>query len=222
MKIELTLTGKRLAATIAIFLGVVLAMASSIAGGTGAGPADAASIAQIIVAETDHVTPVELAHWIIEKRQDYQLVDIRQPWQFDDYHIPTAVNIPLSQLFEDAGLSQLSRTKKIIVYGLGAGHSAQTQLLLSLKGYDTLSLKAGLSAWWDQVMTPLSVRSDTTSPTGYRQAKQLRESFMGGAPTGGKQTAPPPPLPEISTPENVPEDKQPSSPPKLKLGRGCS
>jgi rhodanese-related sulfurtransferase len=222
MKIELILTGKRLAAMVAIFLGVVLAMASSIASGTGAGPMDAAAITQTIVTEKDHVTPVELARWIVEKRQDYQLVDIRQPWQFDDYHIPTAVNIPLPQLFEDAGLSQLVRTKKIIVYGLGAGHSAQTQLLLSLKGYDALSLKEGLSAWWDQVMTPLSVRSDTSSPTGYRQAKQLREFFMGSAPTGGTQAgAPSPPL-EVPTPGNVPESEQPSSRPKLKLGRGCS
>jgi rhodanese-related sulfurtransferase len=222
MKIELILTGKRLAAAVAIFLGIVLAMASSIARGTGAGPADAAAIAQTIVTEKDHVTPTELAHWIIEKRQDYQLVDIRQPWQFDDYHIPTAVNIPLPQLFQDAGLSQLSRTKKIIVYGLGAGHSAETQLLLSLKGYDALSLKEGLSAWWDQVMTPLSILSDTSSPAGYRQAKQLRENFMGTAPTGSTQAGAPTVLPEVPTPGNVPEGKQPSSGPKLKLGRGCS
>jgi rhodanese-related sulfurtransferase len=222
MKIKLILTGKRLAAMVAIFLGVVLAMASSISRGTGAGPVDAAAITEKIVTEKDHVTPVELAHWIIKERQDYQLVDIRQPWQFDDYHIPTAVNIPLSQLFLDAGLSRLSRTKKIVVYGLGAGHSAETQLLLSLRGYDAFSLKAGLSAWWDQVMTPLSVRSDTSSPAGYRQDKQLREHFMGIAPTGGTQTESSPPLPEVPAPENVPEGKQPSSSPKLKLGRGCS
>ncbi len=222
MKIELILTGKRLAAAVAIFLGIVLALASSIALGTSAGPADAAAIAQTIVTEKDHVTPIELAHWITEKRQDYQLVDIRQPWQFDDYHIPTAVNIPLPQLFQDGGLSQLSRTKTIIVYGLGAGHSAQTQLLLSLKGYNALSLKEGLSAWWDQVMTPMSIRSDSASPAGYRQAKQLRENFMGITPTGGAQAGTPPALPEVPAPETVPEGKQPSSSPKLKLGRGCS
>jgi rhodanese-related sulfurtransferase len=136
MKVELKVTGKTLAAAVVVFLGVVLAMATTIARGTGAGPVNAPALVQTIVKEEDHVTPGELARWIIEKRTDYQLIDIRQPWQFDDYHIPTAVSIPLSQLFEEAGLKQLSREKKIVVYGLGAGHAAEAQLLLSLKGYN--------------------------------------------------------------------------------------
>lgn len=219
MKIEVT--AKRLAAGAAILLSFVLALAATIVRGTGAGPVNAPALAETIVEEKDHVTASELARWIIEKRQDYQLIDIRQPWQFDDYHIPTAVNIPLAQLFQEDNLKKLSREKKVVVYGLGAGHPAQTQLLLSLKGYNAYSLREGITAWWDEVITPLSLRSETQSPAGYQQAKQLRERFMGSGQPGGATAAPTAPIPELPAPGQAPTATPPPGG-KLKLGRGCS
>ncbi len=219
MTIEVT--AKHLAAGGAIFLAIVLALAATIARGTGAGPMNAPALVETMVEEKDHVTAGELARWIIEKRQDYQLIDIRQPWQFDDYHIPTAVNIPLAQLFREDSLKKLSRAKKIVVYGLGAGHSAETQLLLSLKGYSAYSVKEGITAWWDQVLTPLSLRSETQSPAGYQEAKRLREFFMGGKLAGGATATPSAPVPELPAVEQAPSATPPAGG-RLKLGRGCS
>jgi rhodanese-related sulfurtransferase len=216
MNFELKLGGKRLAAAVVILLAATLALAGAIAKGTGAGPVDAAAVAQAANDEKDHVTPGELARWILEKRQDYQLIDIREPWRFDDYHIPTAVNIPFAQLFTDAGLKQLSRQKKIVLYGFGAGHAAEGQLLLSMRGYNAYSVREGIVQWWEEIMTPLSVRVDDPSPAGYREAKQLREQFMGGQakPSGTTAPAAAVPLPPPAT--------QPTPANKLKLGRGCS
>jgi len=220
MKINLVLTGKTMAALALMFVAVVLAVAGTMSHGTGAGPVDSTAIMQGIIDEKDHVTPVELAHWIIEKKQDYQLIDLRQPWQFDDYHIPTAINVPLGQFFQEANLKQLDRSKKIVVYGLGAGHAAETQLLLQMKGYNAYSVREGISAWWDQVVTPTSLRSDSADPAGYQQAKQLREFFFGSTSSQPKSNAVPavnaPILPPDTVPGTKPEQK------KLKLGKGCS
>ena len=220
MKINLVLTGKTMAALALMFVAVVLAVAGTMSHGTGAGPVDSAAIMQGIIDEKDHVTPVELAHWITEKRQDYQLIDLRQPWQFDDYHIPTAINVPLGQFFQEANLKQLDRSKKIVVYGLGAGHAAETQLLLQMKGYNAYSVREGISAWWDLVVTPTSLRSDSADPAGYQQAKQLREFFFGSTSSQPKSNAVPainaPILPPDTVPGTKPEQK------KLKLGKGCS
>ena len=220
MKFDFALSGKTLAALALLLVAVILAVAGTMSHGTGAGPVDSAAIMQGIIDEKDHVTPVELAHWIIEKRQDYQLIDLRQPWQFDDYHIPTAVNVPLGQFFQEANLKQLDRSKKIVVYGLGAGHAAETQLLLQMKGYNAYSVREGISAWWDQVVTPTSLRSDSADPAGYQQAKQLREFFFGSTSSQPKNNAVPsvnaPILPPDTVPGAKPEQK------KLKLGKGCS
>jgi rhodanese-related sulfurtransferase len=220
MKKQIVLTGKTLAAIGLLFLGLVLALAATVARGTDVGPVNPAAVAQTMLDETDHVTAGELARWIIEKRNDYQLVDIREPWQFDDYHIPTAVNVPLGQLFQAGGLNRLARGKTVVVYGLGAGHATETQLLLTMKGYKALSLKEGITAWWNDVMTPMSLRSATKSPAGYQQAKQLREHFMGGGtPASGSTSAP---LPQLPPPESAPAQQNAPSQQKLKLGRGCS
>jgi rhodanese-related sulfurtransferase len=220
MKFDLKLTGKTLAAAALIFLGMVLAMATTIARGTGAGPVNASVVVQSILKEEDHVPAGQLAHWLIEKRTNFQLIDIREPWQFDDYHIPTAVNLPLAQLFDEANLKKLSREKKIVVYGLGTGRAAQAQLLLSMKGYNAYSVPDGISAWWSDVITPTSLRSEDQTPAGYLQAKQLREYFLGSTPTGVTTVTPPPLTPAVPPAQTTPRGITPAK--KLKLGRGCS
>jgi rhodanese-related sulfurtransferase len=220
MKLEVRLAGKRLAGAVIILLAAALALAATMAKGTGEGAVNASAIAKVVNAEQDHVTPGELARWIVEKRKDYELVDIRSAWEFDDYHIPTAINIPLAQLFEDSGLKQLSREKKIVLYGFGAGHAAQAQLLLGLKGYQAYSLRDGISDWWETIMSPKSIRSDPPDPNGYRESKQLREHFMGTGETGRPATAMPP-VPVMPAPGQEPSKEIPPAN-KLKLGKGCS
>jgi rhodanese-related sulfurtransferase len=223
MKTEIKVTGKGLAAAAAIFLGVVLAVAATIARGTGSEPLNAPAMVQGIVQETDRVTPQELARWLIEKRTDFQLIDVRPPWRFDDYHIPTAVNIPLAQLFEPAGLKQLSRGKKIVLYGSGQGHAAQAQLLLSMKGYNTLSVREGINGWWYDLMTPTSLQTSGASPTGYQQAKQLRDYFMGrAAPAKGAAEVAPSGTPTAAPPQPPATQKEKIPATRLKLGRGCT
>jgi len=220
MRVELKLNGKTVAAATLVFLGIVLAMATTIARGTGAGPVNAPALVQTIVKEEDHVTPGQLAQWLVEKRADFQLIDIREPWQFDDYHIPSAVNIPLTELFEDTGIKKLSREKKIVVYGLGGTRAAQAQVLLSLKGYNAFSIPDGITAWWNDVITPTSLRSEDQSPAGYLQAKQLREHFLGSAPTTEPKVASPPAMPTLPPAQTPPSAATKGK--KLKLGRGCS
>jgi rhodanese-related sulfurtransferase len=216
MPFEIRLAGKTLAAAAVLGAGAVLALASMATRGGAGAPVATEAIVDAMVTQKDHVGATELARWIIEKRTDYQLIDIRQPWEFDDYHIPTAVNVPLPELFQSANLAKLERTKKIVVYGLGAGHSAEAQLLLQLKGYPSLSLKEGITAWWDEVMTPTSLKGSEPRPEGYQQARQLRDMFMGSTGGGAKTSgAAPPPLPAAPSPNGAP-------PRKLKLGRGCS
>ncbi|MBI4892738.1 MAG: rhodanese-like domain-containing protein [Acidobacteria bacterium] len=214
---EIHLAGKKLAAAAVLLTGGILALASAaMQGGAGISSANPQATVDAMLAQTDHVQPVELARWILDKRADYQLIDLRDPWEFDDYHIPTAINIPLSQLFTAEGLNRLERSKKIVVYGLGAGHPAQTQLLLSMKGYQALSLKEGITAWWDQVMTPQSLRGEEPQSAGYQQSRALRDQFMGGSsPRKSGAAAPAMPAPSAPAPGGA-------APKKLKLGRGCS
>jgi rhodanese-related sulfurtransferase len=129
--------------------------------------------------EEDHVTPAELAAWIVEGRTDYRLVDIREEKAFAEYHIPGAQNVPLATVL-DGGLG---RTEKIVLYGDGGIHAAQAWMVLKGRGYTQVyTLLEGLDAWKDQVLFPVMPQS----PTPEEQARFERAvhvaKYFGGQP----------------------------------------
>lgn len=241
MSRSVVLTGSRIAAAVAVVVAVLALTAVVVSRSVRA--AQTASAAESMTKDAGRVTAAELAQWILERRQDYQVVDLREPWHFDDYHVPSAINIPRESLFQPESLKRLDRQKKIVVYSLGAGDGAKAQLLLSMKGYRAYALEDGIIGWWDEIMTPTSIRSAKPSSAGYQQARQLREYFLsGGAAAGAPAAGPGMPAPVAQPREAAPPAKPmaspgkkavppaPKKPPtpseqekqKLKLGTGCS
>ena len=128
----------------------------------------------------------ELAAWIIESRADYRLVDLRTEAEFAQYHIPTALSIPMSVL-TDAGLG---RQEKIVLYSEGGIHSAQAWMLLKAQGYKSVyMLKGGLDEWKDQVVFP--VVSDNPTPVQRARDERLKSmsTFFGGQPRSAAAVA---------------------------------
>lgn len=60
------------------------------------------------------IKPAELKKLISERKDNYVLVDVRDPYEYKEGHIPGAINIP-SETFA-AGSGILPKEKKIIVY----------------------------------------------------------------------------------------------------------
>ena len=127
----------------------------------------------------DHVTPAELAAWIIEGRTDYRLVDIRSEQAFAEYHIPTAENVPIATVLDGA----LGRTDKIVLYGDGGIHAAQAWMALKGMGYRRVyTLLEGLDAWKDEVLFPVAPPSPSPEEQArFERAVQVAR-FFGGQP----------------------------------------
>lgn len=172
--------------------------------------------------QEDHVTPAELATWIIEGRSDYRLIDLRTPDAFAAYHIPTAECLPLARVAD----GELSRTEKIILYGDGGIHAAQAWMVLSGMGYTKVyTLREGLDAWKDDVLFPIA----PVTPGPEAQAKFERTlhvaKFFGGQPrVAGAATPPGTPAPALPTPAvlapTLPGGAAGGAPPKKKR-EGC-
>ncbi|MBZ0088921.1 MAG: rhodanese-like domain-containing protein, partial [Thermoanaerobaculia bacterium] len=92
---------------------------------------DERALAAIVEGEVDHVTPDELADWIVAGRQDYRLIDLRSEADFAAYAIPGAERLAITEL-ADAGLP---RNEKILLYSAEGIHSAQAWFLLKAKQY---------------------------------------------------------------------------------------
>ena len=83
---------------------------------------------------------------------DYMLLDVRQPGEYAQAHLPGAKLIPLPQLADS--LEELDAAKPIIVYCAVGGRSRMaTQLLTNLGFRDVFHLQGGIQAWEDRTAT---------------------------------------------------------------------
>jgi len=111
-------------------------------------------ISQAASKAEDRVTVQQLAEWIVEVRQDYQLIDIRDSKTYQEDHLKGAVTMPLSVLMTADSFNKLSDSKKIIVYSNGSENAAKAVVMLRLQGLDSYLLSGGYNAWQQQVLNP--------------------------------------------------------------------
>ena len=111
-------------------------------------------ISQAALKAEDRVTVQQLAEWIVEARQDYQLIDIRDSQSYQDGHLKGAVSLPLAVLTTADSLNKLSDSMKIIVYSNGSENAAKAAVMLRLLGLNSYLLSGGYNAWQQQVLNP--------------------------------------------------------------------
>jgi len=162
---------------------------------------DTQELAQIVEKKVDHIQATELADRIIAGNIDYTLLDLRDEEAYAKYHIPTAINLPMtSPQFND-----LPRNETIILYSGGGIHSAQAWFLLKARGYPAVYMVfEGMNAWMDDVLYP-SKPVDTSAEAQEAFAKRVAVAkFFGGKAVDADEDrtrstelpdAPPPPAP---------------------------
>lgn len=171
--------------------------------------------------KADHVTAAELAEWLVAGENNYLLIDVREPADFAQYHIPGARNIPLAELSGDFA----TRNEHVVFYSEGGIHAAQAWLLLRSLGFKSCSmLLGGLDTWKDEILFPEAPAANSTTKEQIDFARRAALSaHFGGAPRGqepGSQAAPRPDLPKLSPP--LPTAEGPGTAPRPKKRKeGC-
>jgi hypothetical protein len=176
---------------------------------------DAKEFALAVAKEADHVEAPELAAWIIESRADYRLIDLRSEAEYAQYHIPTAVNVPMGNL-TDAGLG---RQEKLVLYSDGGIHSAQAWMLLKAQGYKGVyMLKGGLEEWKDRVVFPVLADNPTSEQrSGDERMRSISTFFGGQARMASAVTAGGPGVPGMAMP-TAPAMPKVAAPPSPAVG----
>ena len=79
----------------------------------------------------------------------YNLLDVRQDWEYEEFHLPGARLIPLPEL---AGrLEEIPRNRPTIVYCASGGRSAAGARLMQGQGFqDLYNLIGGIMSWKDE------------------------------------------------------------------------
>lgn len=86
----------------------------------------------------------------IEGYRKAQLIDVREPKEFENGHILGARNIPLSQL--KMRLLEIRKDKPVYLYCQSGQRSGRAAQILRRKGYkDLYHLKGGFKKWTGKV-----------------------------------------------------------------------
>jgi adenylyltransferase/sulfurtransferase len=117
--------------------------------GPGSGPDGAAAAASGGGAAAEEITPGELAAWL-ERGENVQLIDVREPYEFEIARIPGARLIPLGSLGET--VATLDPRRETVVYCHHGMRSAAAAGLLRKAGFrSVLNLAGGIARWSDEV-----------------------------------------------------------------------
>jgi len=168
------LSWKQVGVMVLLVLGLILAF--SPIESSKVSQEDTIRISKMIVEREDHITAEQLGSLIVDKDPDYILLDIRDSEEYEKYHIKTALNYPLKDLFKADVLEELDPEKLIILYSNGGTHAAQAWVLLHEKGLtNSAVLLGGLNYW-------VEVYSNPDPPAGvYADSEVFRYQFLKAA-----------------------------------------
>jgi rhodanese-related sulfurtransferase len=162
---------------------------------------DVTSLARTVEREDDHVSAIELAQWIRDRRPSLRIIDVRGEKDFGEYHIPGAERIDLSDLVS----TRFGPDETIVLYSDGGAHAAQGWVFLRALGYTHVYfLRGGLYEWIDQVMNPaIATDASQSARDDFARVAEISRYF-GGVPrvgdTSSPQTTPPKPTREDASP----------------------
>ena len=111
-------------------------------------------VAQSAAREEDRVSVEQLAEWLIEERQDFDLIDVRSQEEYAKGSIKESRNIPLAELVADETIAGLPADRKVVVYSTGSENAAKGVTMLRLAGLDAHLVTGGYNAWHERILNP--------------------------------------------------------------------
>jgi molybdopterin/thiamine biosynthesis adenylyltransferase/rhodanese-related sulfurtransferase len=94
----------------------------------------------------------------IDKKDDFYLIDVREPSEYEIVNIPTAHLIPKQGFIDGSVLSSLPQDKPIVLHCKSGVRSAECLAILKSAGFaDASHVAGGVIAWAKQIDTSLPV-----------------------------------------------------------------
>lgn len=80
-----------------------------------------------------------------QRKEDINIIDVRETGEFASGHIPGAINVPLSEFAQY--LDKIDKDKEYHVVCLSGGRSSVACDYLGNNGYNVTNVMGGMSAW---------------------------------------------------------------------------
>ncbi len=167
----------------------VLGIAAAFAGSPYSerhGRIDVDQLANIVRREDDHVTAIELAGWIKNRRPGLRVIDVRAADDYEAFHIPTAERVPIDSIAS----ARLSPDETIVLYSEGGPHAAQAWVFLRALGFGKVYfLRGGAYEWIEQIVNPVLPNGASAKDSAAFDSTAALSRYFGGTPRRGVQSA---------------------------------
>lgn len=82
-----------------------------------------------------------------ERRDELQVVDVREQWEWNAGRIEGAVHIPLNELLSGGDRGRLDQARPVVLVCKSGSRSELATLMLQARGYQAENLEGGMEAW---------------------------------------------------------------------------
>ena len=83
--------------------------------------------------------------------EGYEVVDVREPWEYERGHVPGARNVVLAQILSNPNGQQF-RDRSIFVCEVGERSAVASEMAVALGVKDVVNFRGGTKAWRDAGM----------------------------------------------------------------------
>jgi rhodanese-related sulfurtransferase len=93
------------------------------------------------------MSDLETARSVFERKDEVQIVDVREQYEWDAGRIEGAIHIPLNDLMAGAGVDDLDAERPVAVICRSGNRSELASLMLKAKGFDAQNVRDGMEGW---------------------------------------------------------------------------
>lgn len=146
-------------------------------------------------------TTDQVADLIIKKDPSLRLVDLRTKDEYDKYHLPGAINVPISEILSDEYVDILNQGVYMnVFYSNGVTKANEAWMITRQLGYvNNYVMQGGLNYWAETILSP--TKPAVTSPDDEFAKYDFRKAASGALGGGSLETkvsdAPAAPVPAI-------------------------
>ena len=93
------------------------------------------------------MSDLEHSREVYERKDDVQIVDVREPYEWEAGRIEGAIHVPLNDLMAGQGQDRLDPDKPVAVICRSGNRSELASLMLKAKGFDAHNVRDGMEGW---------------------------------------------------------------------------
>ena len=84
---------------------------------------------------------------VYERKDDVQILDVREPYEWEAGHVEGSVHVPLAQVMGGGAQERLAGDRPVVVICRSGNRSELAALMLQARGIDAENVEGGLEDW---------------------------------------------------------------------------